>query len=98
MRGMREEVGMSTTQEMVEAGRGECTCHIAPPCQFCISMDEDEDEAWLSNGLQGLEQLWDERKRRQRLAEAYFSIPCDDGLSAEAEAAYADAFGDIGDR
>lgn len=38
----------------------ECTCHISPPCNFCISLDEDEIDAYLSGGRHGLFNfIWD---------------------------------------
>ena len=58
---------MGTARELFEEGRGECTCFLAPPCGFCVSMDEEEVEAWADDGADGLEALWDERDKRQPL-------------------------------
>lgn len=38
----------------------ECTCHIAPPCSFCVSLTEEEAEAFCSGGSQAV------RKMRER--------------------------------
>lgn len=40
----------------------ECTCHITQPCGFCVSLDEDEYEAYVSGGYKGLQHLRDSRE------------------------------------
>ena len=32
----------------------ECTCHIAPPCSFCVSLTEEEVEIMAKSGVSGV--------------------------------------------
>lgn len=34
-----------------------CSCHISPPCDFCISLTEAEYEAYLAGGVDAVERL-----------------------------------------
>lgn len=48
---------MSETRDLYE--RGECcSCHLSPPCRWCVSMTAAESEAWQSEGELGLIDLW----------------------------------------
>lgn len=46
------------TQQQYDDGHG-CECHASPPCDFCISMTEEEFEAYADDGINGLEALWE---------------------------------------
>lgn len=35
----------------------ECTCHIAAPCDFCLSLTEEEVDAFANGGLQAVRKL-----------------------------------------
>ena len=35
-----------------------CACHISPPCDLCSSLTEQEADAYLSAGVDGLRLLW----------------------------------------
>jgi hypothetical protein len=50
----------SKCREMYDDGSA-CSCHINPPCSFCTAMDEEEADAYWSDGIEGLETLWDQR-------------------------------------
>lgn len=35
----------------------ECTCHIFPPCSFCVSLTEEEAEAMANGGTVAVKKL-----------------------------------------
>lgn len=35
-----------------------CSCHVSPPCDFCMSMTEREADVSWSYGMSGLRNLW----------------------------------------
>jgi hypothetical protein len=43
----------------------ECTCHVCPPCEFCLSLDEDEADALANGGVSAVREL---RARREEQA------------------------------
>ena len=53
-------MGDSECREMYEDGRS-CSCHLNPPCSFCVSMDEEEADAYHNDGTSGLVELWERR-------------------------------------
>ena len=66
-----------------------CACHIAAPCFFCTSLDEEEYEAYSSGGRDALHKLRATREDRRIADEAEL-----DRLIAEERAADADDFHD----
>jgi hypothetical protein len=47
----------------------ECTCHISPPCNFCVSLTEEEVDAYASGGADAVHEL-----RRQNKADPFNAI------------------------
>ena len=35
-----------------------CSCHVSPPCSFCVSLSEDEAEAFANGGFDNLTFHW----------------------------------------
>lgn len=31
-----------------------CSCHLSPPCNLCVGLDEDEANAYANGGMRGL--------------------------------------------
>ena len=44
----------------VEKENGECSCHINPPCSFCVSLTEEEADAFSDGGMKALRKLWND--------------------------------------
>lgn len=38
-----------------------CSCHLSPPCNFCVALDEEECDMWCECGMVGLRHLWARR-------------------------------------
>lgn len=51
-----------------------CSCHINPPCSFCMSLDEEEYDAYANGGMDALRELHQRREDE---------LP-DDGVTEEA--------------
>jgi hypothetical protein len=49
---------MSEARELHEEG-GCCSCHLNPPCGFCLSMTEEERDVYGADGIEGLLALWE---------------------------------------
>jgi len=49
--------GYSEAREIYEDG-GCCSCHLSPPCDFCVGMDEEEADVHWNDGMDGLRKLW----------------------------------------
>lgn len=45
-----------TTEQKLE---GECHYHISPPCEWCLSLTEDEADAFTSGGREAVMELLD---------------------------------------
>jgi hypothetical protein len=48
----------------------ECTCHVCPPCDFCLSLDEDEADAMANGGASAVREL-----RRKRVEKTLELVP-----------------------
>jgi hypothetical protein len=44
---------------------GECCCHKRSSCDWCISLDEEEMNAFALGGRAELEILWDAREEKE---------------------------------
>ncbi len=51
-------VRVPSTARALAADGGGCSCHISPPCDFCLALLEPEVEAFINHGMAGLEALW----------------------------------------
>lgn len=40
----------------------ECTCHISPPCEFCVNLTEEEYDIYSDGGLSALREFRDNQK------------------------------------
>jgi len=56
------------TQE--EKRQGYCTCFNSPSCEWCISLSEEEVDAFSNGGRDGLERYWDKLEEREETATA----------------------------
>ena len=34
-----------------------CSCHINPPCAFCVSLTEEEAEIFMNQGMEALKKF-----------------------------------------
>lgn len=50
----------SKAEAMDDAGDC-CRCHVSPPCEFCLSLDEEEADAMANGGPSALRELWNKR-------------------------------------
>lgn len=48
-----------------EKRRGECSCHISPPCEWCISLTGDEVDAYWNGGMAALRHYWSELDNKE---------------------------------
>ena len=48
----------SDCRDMRDEGYG-CSCHLSPPCGFCVSMTAEEVDAYADGGSAGLDRLWE---------------------------------------
>lgn len=48
----------------------ECTCHISPPCNFCVSLTDEEVDAYAHGGAHAVMALRKEKERQAREREA----------------------------
>jgi len=47
---MSIDIDSAELNRIQQVRRGECSCHLSPPCNWCILLDEDEAEAYFSGG------------------------------------------------
>ena len=40
---------------------GDCSCHIMPPCGWCVSLTEEESNIMGNDGREALERFWKEK-------------------------------------
>lgn len=40
---------------------GECNCHVSPPCNWCLLLNEDECDAFANGGRKALWELIEKR-------------------------------------
>lgn len=53
---------MSRYEELLEL---ECTCHLNPPCRFCVSLSEEEADVFASGGRDALFEYLLEKMERE---------------------------------
>ena len=50
------------TDELLDRG---CTCCISPPCSFCLALDEEQADAYASDGVSGVRALIARREEQE---------------------------------
>lgn len=48
---------MSRARDLYNDGY-DCSCHISPPCSFCVSLSKEEVDIYANDGIDGLKSLW----------------------------------------
>jgi hypothetical protein len=48
---------------------GGCSCHTMPPCSFCTSLTEEESDARVMGGMEGLRTYWKSEDSFEEAAE-----------------------------